>query len=150
MSQYIDRKEAAKSYRPKAGVNIYIYSCFYKFQTYELFTTLLQTMSPGLKRAREPYRVKNAIMGLTLGAFAVGIWAYSINAVKQDVFDDIDEEARAMSATRTPEKKSVSPEATGSKPVSPAQSVSLEGVARADPAKTQSKPQRNYLGFRWS
>ncbi|KAH9482294.1 hypothetical protein JR316_0004392 [Psilocybe cubensis] len=78
MSQYIDRKEAMKSYRPKAG-----------------------TMSPGLKRAREPYRVKNAILGLFLAAFSVGVWAYSISAVKQDVFDDIDEEADALGATGT-------------------------------------------------
>ena len=55
-------------------------------------------MSPGLQRAREPYRVKNAILGLLLGAFAVGVWAYSINAVKQDVFDDVDEEVAALSA----------------------------------------------------
>jgi cytochrome c oxidase assembly factor 3 len=53
-------------------------------------------MSPGLQRARAPYRVKNALLGLTLGAFAVGIWAYSISAVKQDVFDDIDDEAKAL------------------------------------------------------
>ena len=109
-------------------------------------------MSPGLKRAREPYRVKNAILGLTLGAFAVGIWAYSISAVKQDVFDDVDEEARAMSATRTPEtRKSVSPEATGSEAISPASnSVILEEVARAE---TQSKSQKgvlHYLRFPWS
>ena len=57
-----------------------------------------QSMSPGLKRAREPYRVKNAIVGLALGAFAVGVWAYSISAVKQDIFDDVDEEAEALSA----------------------------------------------------
>jgi cytochrome c oxidase assembly factor 3, fungi type len=49
-------------------------------------------MSPGLQRAREPYRVRNALTGLVLGAFAVGIWAYSISAVKQDVFDDVDAE----------------------------------------------------------
>jgi cytochrome c oxidase assembly factor 3 len=55
-------------------------------------------MSPGLQRAREPYRVKNAMLGLLLGAFAVGVWAYSINAVKQDVFDDVDEEVAALSA----------------------------------------------------
>ncbi|KAF8897872.1 hypothetical protein BD779DRAFT_1465954 [Infundibulicybe gibba] len=73
MSQYIDRKTVNTSYRPKSGL-----------------------MSPGLKRAREPYRVRNALTGLGLAAFAVGIWAYSISAVKQDVFDDIDEEARAM------------------------------------------------------
>jgi len=56
-------------------------------------------MSPGLKRAREPYRVRNAIMGMTLAALGVGIWAYSISAVKQDVFDDVDEEARALAAS---------------------------------------------------
>lgn len=104
-------------------------------------------MSPGLKRARAPYRVKNAIVGVTLGAFSVAIWAYSISAVKQDVFDDVDEEARAMSATRTPETKSVSPEATGSKAVSPPNSVVLEEVARAE---TQSKSQRGYFRFPWS
>lgn len=33
--------------------------------------------------------------------FVVGVWAYSISAVKQDVFDDVDAEARALSpATR--------------------------------------------------
>ena len=58
--------------------------------------TLLQLMSPGLKRAREPYRFKNAVSGLILGAIGVGIWAYSIGAVKQDVFDDVDEEAREL------------------------------------------------------
>ncbi|KAF8961068.1 hypothetical protein BDZ97DRAFT_1664914 [Flammula alnicola] len=78
MSQYIDRKEAQKSYRPVAG-----------------------SMSPGLKRAREPYRLKNALLGITLGAFAVGIWAYSISAVKQDVFDDVDEEVQVLASTST-------------------------------------------------
>ncbi|KDR84146.1 hypothetical protein GALMADRAFT_700579 [Galerina marginata CBS 339.88] len=78
MSQYADRKESMKSYRPKAG-----------------------TMSPGLKRAREPYRLKNAILGVSLAAFAVGVWAYSISAVKQDVFDDVDEEAESLASTGT-------------------------------------------------
>lgn len=55
-------------------------------------------MSEGLRRAREPYRIRNALVGLGLGAFAVGVWAYSISAVKQDVFDDVDEEARALGA----------------------------------------------------
>ncbi|KAF8076783.1 hypothetical protein FPV67DRAFT_1559171 [Lyophyllum atratum] len=77
-SQYIDQKTVNESYRPKAGL-----------------------MSPGLKRAREPYRVRNALTGIMLGAFAVGIWAYSISAVKQDVFDDVDEEARAMARAGT-------------------------------------------------
>ncbi|PPR05215.1 hypothetical protein CVT26_012291 [Gymnopilus dilepis] len=58
-------------------------------------------MSPGLKRAREPFRVKNALLGLALAAFAVGVWGYSISAVKQDVFDDVDEEAEALASTGT-------------------------------------------------
>ena len=53
-------------------------------------------MSPGLLRAREPFRFRNALTGVVLGAFAVGIWAYSIGAVKQDVFEDADEEARRL------------------------------------------------------
>jgi len=53
-------------------------------------------MSQGLLRAREPYRAKNAITGLAISSFAVGVWLYSMRAVKQDNFDDVDEEARAM------------------------------------------------------
>ncbi|KAH6914702.1 hypothetical protein BKA70DRAFT_1216827 [Coprinopsis sp. MPI-PUGE-AT-0042] len=85
---YANRGETQKSYRPKAG-----------------------TMSPGLKRAREPYRIKNAIVGLGLGAFAVGVWAYSISAVKQDVFDDVDEEAKALASISSSPSPSTS--ATG-------------------------------------
>ena len=53
-------------------------------------------MSAGLMRAREPYRVKNAVTGFAIGSFIVGVWLYSMSAVKQDNFDDVDEEARAM------------------------------------------------------
>ncbi|SRR5713101_4487356 len=53
-------------------------------------------MSAGLTRAREPYRVKNALTGLAIGSFIIGVWLYSMSAVKQDNFDDVDEEARAM------------------------------------------------------
>jgi cytochrome c oxidase assembly factor 3 len=67
-------------------------------------------MSPGLKRAREPYRLQNAITGLTLAAVGVGIWAYSISAVKQDVFDDVDEEARALVASRSEGMKNLEDE----------------------------------------
>jgi cytochrome c oxidase assembly factor 3, fungi type len=57
-----------------------------------------QVMSPGLKRARQPYLLRNVVTGLVITAFVGGVYAYSINAVKQDVFDDIDEEARALGA----------------------------------------------------
>ncbi|TFK72042.1 hypothetical protein BDN72DRAFT_876767 [Pluteus cervinus] len=83
---YISRKEAQASYRPNAGL-----------------------MSPGLKRAREPYRFRNALTGLLLGSFAVGIWAWSISAVKQDAFDDVDEEARELIKARENANASAGP-----------------------------------------
>lgn len=58
-------------------------------------------MSPGLLRARAPYRIKNAVTGVLLGAFVVGVWAYSMKAVQQDVFDDVDEEAKQLVAAGT-------------------------------------------------
>ncbi|TCD67269.1 hypothetical protein EIP91_000346 [Steccherinum ochraceum] len=76
---YISRKEVNTSYRPKNNL-----------------------MSPGLQRARLPFRARNAITGLTLAGFVTGVWAYSISAVKQDDFSDIDEEARALAKANSP------------------------------------------------
>ena len=56
-------------------------------------------MSPGLLRARAPFKVRNAITGVTIAALVVGVWAYSIAAVKQDSFADVDEEARILAAS---------------------------------------------------
>jgi len=56
-------------------------------------------MSPGLLRARAPFRVRNTITGVTIAALVVGVWAYSIAAVKQDSFADVDEEARLLTAS---------------------------------------------------
>ncbi|KAJ7450477.1 hypothetical protein FB451DRAFT_1527659 [Mycena latifolia] len=52
-------------------------------------------MSPGLLRARAPYRAKNALL-----AFVAGVFAYALAAIKQDTFDDLDDAVRraAMSA----------------------------------------------------
>ncbi|KAH8834171.1 hypothetical protein DL96DRAFT_1703791 [Flagelloscypha sp. PMI_526] len=72
---YIDHDEARKSYYKRDG-----------------------SMSQGMLRARRSYRVKNAITGVLLGAFVVGVWAYSIRAVKQEIFDDVDEEAKQLAA----------------------------------------------------
>jgi len=91
-SQYIDRRAATRSYRPAGHVRLGL----------ELISPLIVhcgpilQMSTGLMRAREPYRVKNAVTGLAIGSFIVGVWLYSMSAVKQDNFDDVDEEARAM------------------------------------------------------
>ncbi|KAH9077051.1 hypothetical protein EDB83DRAFT_2347958 [Lactarius deliciosus] len=79
-SQYVNRKTAAGSYRPSGYVR-------------------LSPLSPGCISSCTPQMsrgVKNAITGLAISSFAVGVWLYSMSAVKQDNFDDVDEEARAM------------------------------------------------------
>ncbi|KAL1743117.1 aspartyl protease-domain-containing protein [Schizophyllum fasciatum] len=73
--KYADPREVAQSYRPQPGV-----------------------MSPGLRRARAPYLVRNALVGTALACFIMGVYAYSLYAVRQDKFDDLDEEARELSA----------------------------------------------------
>ncbi|KXX77439.1 Cytochrome c oxidase assembly factor 3, mitochondrial [Madurella mycetomatis] len=45
--------------------------------------------SPALIRARRPYLVKNAALGLALATISVGIYAYTINAIGQDEFEDV-------------------------------------------------------------
>ncbi|RAH46982.1 uncharacterized protein BO66DRAFT_437783 [Aspergillus aculeatinus CBS 121060] len=42
-----------------------------------------------LLRARRPYLVKNAITGLCLVGFTIGVYAYTIRAVGQDEFSDV-------------------------------------------------------------
>ncbi|GAW00842.1 mitochondrion protein [Lentinula edodes] len=71
--KYVDPRLAAKTWRPKSG-----------------------SMSPGLKRARAPFLVRNTLTGVLLGAFAVGVYTYSIRAVRQDDFADIDDETNAQ------------------------------------------------------
>ncbi|KAF9649368.1 hypothetical protein BDM02DRAFT_1873740 [Thelephora ganbajun] len=75
-TQYVSKKEVAASYRPKS-----------------------YQMSPGLLRARAPFRARNAITGVAIAALVVGVWAYSIAAVKQDSFADVDEEARILASS---------------------------------------------------
>ncbi|KAF9350752.1 hypothetical protein BGX26_011137 [Mortierella sp. AD094] len=45
--------------------------------------------SPALERATAPFRVRNALTGAGIVAFCVSVYAYSIMAVKQDDFSDI-------------------------------------------------------------
>ncbi|KAG9317706.1 yeats family-domain-containing protein [Chiua virens] len=81
-TMYLSPKDVGKSYRPRSYV-----------------------MSPGLLRAREPFRFQNALTGLVLAGFATAVWAYSIRAVKQDDFSDVDEEAREMMMARSSERQ---------------------------------------------
>jgi len=45
-----------------------------------------QGTSPSLVRARKPFRIGNAAIGLALLCFVSGVYTYSIAAVKQDDF----------------------------------------------------------------
>ncbi|KAK3309659.1 uncharacterized protein B0T15DRAFT_516125 [Chaetomium strumarium] len=45
--------------------------------------------SPALIRARRPYLVKNSVVGLSIAAVAIGIYAYTIHAIGQDEFEDV-------------------------------------------------------------
>ncbi|KAL7007239.1 hypothetical protein EMMF5_003078 [Cystobasidiomycetes sp. EMM_F5] len=47
------------------------------------------TMSPGLKRARAPFRFRNALTGLAIVGFVTAVYTYSISAVRQDDFSDL-------------------------------------------------------------
>ncbi|GAB7357066.1 hypothetical protein MBLNU459_g7882t1 [Dothideomycetes sp. NU459] len=42
-----------------------------------------------LYRARQPYLIRNAVTGLCIFGFAIGVYAFTIRAVSQDEFDDI-------------------------------------------------------------
>jgi cytochrome c oxidase assembly factor 3 len=81
---YRQRQTAQASYRPK-GYGI----------------------SPSLQRARQPYVLRNAITGLVIGAFVTSVWAYSISAVKQDNFDDVDATALSLSVEERRKHQSI-------------------------------------------
>ncbi|KAJ7682038.1 hypothetical protein DFH06DRAFT_1029914 [Mycena polygramma] len=51
-------------------------------------------MSPGLLRARRQFRTRNALVGVVLLTFVAGVFSYSMAAVKQDVFEDLDHEVK--------------------------------------------------------
>ncbi|KAI0995737.1 hypothetical protein K3495_g12444 [Podosphaera aphanis] len=46
--------------------------------------------SAALIRARRPYIVKNALSGLALFAFTMGVYSWTIKAVSQDEFEDVE------------------------------------------------------------
>lgn len=48
-------------------------------------------VSEGLKRARRPFRTRNWITGSLITAFAASVYFYSIRAVAQDDFSDLDQ-----------------------------------------------------------
>ncbi|KAI0111444.1 hypothetical protein F4814DRAFT_450122 [Daldinia grandis] len=57
--------------------------------------------SPALIRARRPYLFKNAVVGSVVAAFAIGVYAYTINVIGQDEFEDV----KVPNAPSQPENK---------------------------------------------
>ncbi|KAL8872738.1 MAG: hypothetical protein Q9174_001677 [Haloplaca sp. 1 TL-2023] len=48
-----------------------------------------QQATAALLRARRPYLVKNIFTGLGVASFAIGVYAFTIHAVAQDDFSDV-------------------------------------------------------------
>ncbi|KAF9938215.1 hypothetical protein BGZ65_000199 [Modicella reniformis] len=46
--------------------------------------------SPALERATAPFRIRNTITGAGIVVFCLSVYAYSIMAVRQDDFSDIE------------------------------------------------------------
>ncbi|RMZ89616.1 hypothetical protein DV736_g3158, partial [Chaetothyriales sp. CBS 134916] len=45
--------------------------------------------SAALIRARRPYLVKNAVTGIAIAGFAIGVFAMTLRLVGQDKFEDV-------------------------------------------------------------
>ncbi|KAI9809009.1 MAG: hypothetical protein M1825_002298 [Sarcosagium campestre] len=55
-----------------------------------------------LIRARQPYLIRNLITGTAIFGFAIGVYAFTINAVKQDDFEDVQVPDAPPQPPRTP------------------------------------------------
>ena len=73
------------------------------------------------------------LTGLAIGSFVVGIWLYSMSAVKQDNFADVDEEARAMvrAGVRVVEDKTSERNVEANSPTTTASSKVTNGEGKA-------------------
>ncbi|KAG8931477.1 hypothetical protein FRC01_001257 [Tulasnella sp. 417] len=108
-------------------------------------------VSPSLARARAPFRTQNAITGLTLFGFAVSVWAYSIHAVKQDNFDDVDFEALNTSVEEKAKRISLEDEAKARVQIPPSAVPSTEAVAASASTPTSTaNPSSGGGWFSWA
>ncbi|MCJ1351852.1 MAG: hypothetical protein MMC33_001836 [Icmadophila ericetorum] len=55
-----------------------------------------------LIRARQPYLIKNIITGTAIFTFAIGVYAFTINAVAQDDFEDVEIPDAPVQSAHTP------------------------------------------------
>ncbi|KAJ9088417.1 hypothetical protein DSO57_1023441 [Entomophthora muscae] len=68
-------------------------------------------VTTSLLRAREIYRYRNLLTGLSLMGFASGVFTYSMQVVKQDDFDDV---PLPPTPTESPQSSSASGETQNS------------------------------------
>lgn len=55
----------------------------------------MDLVSPGLARARRPFRVQNLLVGSAILGFTFFVYGWSIRAVKQDDFSDVESPTEA-------------------------------------------------------
>jgi cytochrome c oxidase assembly factor 3 len=105
-------------------------------------------VSEGLARARRPFRTANVLTGGVIAGFAFSVYIYSIRAVKQDDFSDIDmpalpagtltieEEERAKVARKAEMQEGFGLSATTPTPVQAA-AAAAAGLTQATKAKVE-------------
>ena len=95
MSQdaYLSRKEVNKSYRPRNYVGL---ASSIPLAIRVHVHRRRRRSYPQAPNARAPFRLQKVLTGVVVTGFATAVWAYSIRAIKQDDFSDVDEEAREM------------------------------------------------------
>lgn len=97
-------------------------------------------MSPGLRRARQPFIVRNTLTGAGIILFAASVYFYSIKAVSQDDFSG--EDVKLLQAEQEAKRKasaSTQPNSSSSLLVGPsaaAASTSSVGDLRASQSRT--------------
>ncbi|GAA6004884.1 uncharacterized protein JCM10292_002545 [Rhodotorula paludigena] len=105
-------------------------------------------VSEGLKRARRPFFTRNLITGSLISAFALSVYLYSIRAVAQDDFSDLDqplseeqrrnltsiEDEQRLKNARTADRLALGPPPA----VAAAQGVPAGTVSAAPPAAAPS------------
>ena len=95
MSQdaYLSRKEVNRSYRPRNYVGL---TSSIPLAIRVHVHRRRRRSYPQASNARAPFRLQKVLTGVVVTGFATAVWAYSIRAIKQDDFSDVDEEAREM------------------------------------------------------
>ncbi|KAJ1656840.1 hypothetical protein IWQ61_003654 [Dispira simplex] len=65
-----------------------------------------------LRRARRPYVFRNTLTGLGIVGFALGVYMYSMLAVKQEDFDDLDIKNFSSTSTTDSSTEPLKPNST--------------------------------------